>query len=440
MPFLIIPNEVHAETAVVWVAVINEQFDPATAVLTYGQLRLPLKDQWIDFSTADKANRIRYQRVTLTKLNPRTSYPLAFSINGQTIADASVTTLPDRLPVAGERPFTVLLGSCFFGIEDKNGDVGRTYRSLPLGAKPDIKILCGDQVYLDNPPHHFIVPRGHNWLQTRSFKTYTDTWTQSIPGGGGFNELLKRNANIFSSDDHEFWNNAPDRGLNVLAFTATQGQRDIWRDIARELYKVFQTEPSPPIQFKVGSLSFCNAETRFSRDSAPGDFMPPNDLMSIRTWIDSLKGPGVLIIGQPLFANKGSIKDWGLPDFRQYSQLLAHLRASRHSIVVLTGDVHFGRVAFANLRPELGTKLYEIISSPMQLVPFAKGNYSPAPQVFGFVQSLHDFSSSRNHFLTLEFTAPSTSRASLAIRFWPIVRNGQPLQSQLVTKEPIELF
>ena len=45
-----------------------------------------------------------------------------------------------------------MLGSCFFAREDPNGNVGRTYMNLPSAARPHIKFLCGDQVYLDNPP------------------------------------------------------------------------------------------------------------------------------------------------------------------------------------------------------------------------------------------------------------------------------------------------
>jgi len=35
MPFLVIPNEAYANDATIWVAGINEDFDPATAILEY---------------------------------------------------------------------------------------------------------------------------------------------------------------------------------------------------------------------------------------------------------------------------------------------------------------------------------------------------------------------------------------------------------------------
>ena len=444
MPFLIVPNEVYANDANIWVAAINEPLDPATSVLEYGSDQKPLTGGWRDFETADRKNRIRYQRVPLHNLSPRKKYSLALRVGGNIKADGSITTIPYRLPFAGERPFTVLLGSCYYGREDKSGAVGQTYLQLPTDARPDVKFLCGDQVYLDNPFQDFLNPfNGRDWLEARSFKTYADTWTQST-AAGGFGQLLKHNANFFTSDDHEYWNNAPDIGLNVPFFATTQHGRNEWLAIARNLYQIFQTTPALSVKFKVEPLSFCIAETRFNRGSGrgdAGDLLPPATLEDIGNWAATLGGPGVLVVGQPFFEDAGSIKDYGLPDFkRQYAQLTKYLRAAQHSIVILTGDVHYGRIAVANLRPELGTKLYEVISSPMQLVPGGGGNYKAAPQVFGSVVSQPEFSLKRNHFLTIEFTAPSAQRASMLIRFWPIIKNGMPLQSQTVGSGPIELI
>jgi len=441
MSFLVVPNEVYANEATIWVAGINESFDPVAAVLEYGSNQKTLNQGWRDFKSIDGKNRIRYQRVVLKNLSPRQSYSLGLRAGGELKANGSITTLPDRLPVASQRPLTVLLGSCYYGREDKAGAVGQTYRSLPPEAQPDMKFLCGDQVYLDQPPQDFLNPlHGKSWLQARSFKTYVDTWTQSTPGGG-FGKMLSHNANFFSSDDHEYWNNAPDIGLNVPFFTTTPGKRKDWWDTARELYQIFQTVPGLPVKFKVEPLSFCIAETRFNRGSAGGDFMLPATFDDLGNWAATLDGPGVLVLGQPFFENTGSSKDYGLPDFKsQYQRLKQYLRQSKHTIVILTGDVHYGRLSVANLRPELGTKLYEIISSPMQLVPLGGGDYQAAPQVFGSVTSEPEFSLKRNHFLTLEFTASSARRASMLVRFWPIIKSGLQGQSQVIGNGPIELI
>lgn len=463
MSFLIVPNEVSQTTATIWVAVINEAFDPGLdqPVLEYasrfGTTQKPLNDPWTTFQTSDGTYRIIYQRIQLFGLNPRTWHSLVFKVKNNQKADGSVITLPDRLPNAGDRPFTVLLGSCYFGREDKAGAVGQTFLQLPPDSRPEIKILCGDQVYLDNPPQDFIIPRGHDWLENRSFKTYADSWSQLTMGGaGGFGQMLKHEANFFSSDDHEFWNNAPDVGLNVPVFTARQSGRDTWLGIAHQLYRIFQLEPrapanepqrNPPIILEIPPISFCIADTRFNRDPFKrngANLMLPKDFEEIGAWAGGLSGPGFLVVGQPLFDTPGSsfgkIEDCGLPDFAaQYEQLGKYLRDTKHSIVVLTGDVHYGRLSVANLRPELGTKLYEVISSPMQLVPHGGGNYKDAPQVFGAVSSQPEFSKHRNHFLTLDFMSPSAGRASVTVKFWPIIQGGSPLQSQVIGG-PIELI
>ena len=443
MSYLVIPNEVFANDATIWVAAVNENFDPATAVLEYGTTQVALNAGWSDFTTADGNFRIRYQRIPLHNLTQHTNYTLTLRIGGQWKADANIKTIPWSLPGPQDPPFIVMLGSCYFARQDPDGAVGRTYMNLPAAARPDVKFLCGDQVYLDNPPQDFLNPfHSRNWLEHRSFKTYFDSWTQQTPEGG-FGQMLKNGANFFSSDDHEFWNNAPDIGLNVPFFTLTKKGRDEWWTIAQNLYRIFQTVPGGPVIFKIDPLSFCICETRFFRGhgGGDGDFMSAINLQAVGQWMAGLTGPGVLVVGQPFFAETGSIKDYGLPDFHlQYQELKQFLRQSEHSIVILTGDVHFGRIAVTTLRPELGTKLYEVISSPMQLVPGAAGKYSPAPQVFGEVSSEVDFSQGRNHFLTLEFRAPSPQRATMFPRCWPIAKAGMPIQSQSIVNVPIELF
>lgn len=438
--YLVIPNEVFANDAIIWVAAINENLNPAATVLEYGQNQMALNANWRNFRTADGKFTINYQRVQLHNLTQKSDYTLTLRVNGEWKADGSIRTIPWNLPGKDERPFIVMLGSCFFAREDPHGDVGRTYMKIPTDAKPDVKFLCGDQVYLDNPPQDFILPRGRDWLEHRCFQTYVDAWSQQT-AEGGFGQLLKHGANFFSSDDHEFWNNAPDKGWNVPVFAVKQSSRDQWWAIAQNLYRIFQTEPWTPVRFKIEPLSFCICETRFSRGPSPGEFMSATNLREIGNWTASLTGPGVLVLGQPFFAETGSWKDFGLPDFvTQYEELKRYLRQSNHSIVILTGDVHFGRIAVTRLRPELSTELYEVISSPMQLVPHAAGTYKAAPPVFGDVSSKVDFSQGRDHFLTLEFTAPSPQRVAMFPRFWPIARNGMPVRSQNILSEAIELF
>jgi hypothetical protein len=172
--------------------------------------------------------------------------------------------------------------------------------------------------------------------------------------------------------------------------------------------------------------------------------MLPADLQLVDAWVRELSGPGVLVIGQPLLQTstgffKGHFGDWNLPDFSQYHELVQIIGRSRHSLVVLTGDVHFGRVARSSLRS--GAELIEIISSPMSLVDEkARGTWTAAPASFPIarpstmvpaalgrsgVVTEGDFAPTESHFLTLEFTrrGPGTR---LRLRFWPVFRGGAP--------------
>jgi hypothetical protein len=147
-----------------------------------------------------------------------------------------MATLPAELPLLGERPFTILLGSCFAHHEDSRRKVGNTFFHLPHAAAPDIKFLAGDQVYLDSPWYRYLIPHTLQELHDAFVEHYTRTWGQT----DGFARVLGEGANFFSSDDHEYWNNAPNAGT-VWTNTYTAEGRRQWFDAAGELYSAFQT-------------------------------------------------------------------------------------------------------------------------------------------------------------------------------------------------------
>lgn len=183
--------------------------------------------------------------------------------------------------------------------------------------------------------------------------------------------------------------------------------------------------------------------------------MRDKDLKALGAWTGELKGPGVLVLGQPLltartgfarsFIRKGLKEtfagyfDKDLPDYAQYENLIGYIRSSEHSIVILTGDVHYGRVAHGDLQAGSQAKLVEVISSPMQAVLDDKGSplfgkYKEAPsQDFpGFVST--EVCSRQNHFATVEFHSKEGGEVNMTVRSWPILRVGEgvPSQSQIV--------
>lgn len=429
MPYLVFPLEVSATTATVWVGAINENFNPAQVSLIVEQTPVALS-AWEQWRSEDNERRVDFQRVTLENRLPDTSYKLACLVNGQVKSTAQTRTLPAQLPAPGQRPFTMMLGSCFYEPNDK-GRLTSAFRQLPDGAKPHVKVFCGDQVYLDNPWYEFLFfPYSRSRLEKKFLKKYHKNWGDDA---AGYREILQAGANLFCPDDHEYWNNAP-FGASYVPDTWTEGGRKKWRAATEPLYRTFQSAASTQ-EFRVGSLSFFIADTRTMRQPDRSRFIETADFNRLQNWVDSLTGPGALVFGQVIFTGKaselgGRFGDYGLPDFKQYEELVSALMKARHHIVLLSGDVHFGRVARCALPSNV--ELIEIISSPMALVnKLAGGNWSPPPEFFpafpvpNVVQQriqTEEFKLSTNHFLTLEFTTLG-AKVLMKPRYWPITDN-----------------
>ena len=428
MQYLLIPHEVSARTATLWIGVLDGAADGVRLELRSNLGPRPIGAPWQSWQAGDGGGRIDYQTISLSDLQPGTPY--AFSLvrdDGALLADARLTTFPERIPSATGGPFIALVGTCFSEHEDQEGKVGQTYARLPNSARPHFKILSGDQVYLDSPWYNFLLHAySRQELAALFFKNYTKTWGQAP----GFNLLLKDGANYFASDDHEYWNNAPTRAPYVRDTWPLFDKREDWLQVARDLYRVFQT-PAVTTTFAVEPVSFFIADTRFNRRDDRSDFVLSADLDRVTAWVEGLEGPGVLALGQPILQPKsgvlGRFTDWTLSDFEQYGALVRALARSRHSLVVVTGDVHYGRIARCELRP--GVELIEIITSPLSLVDkSAAGNWVAAPKTFppfevpGMTKvpvTTAPFETNHGHFLTLEFQTDGAG-VGLRVRFWPI--------------------
>lgn len=481
MSYILIPQIVADDSAMIWIGAVNEKVRTASVRLEYiengavkpRKHRLFLKpSEWRTWKTRhvlDRAvsrhadvNVIHYQRVTVDNLDPRREYifnlfvdeDLAYFQNYSRKADAPdnadylhitearVTTLPKSLPESDsdDKPFTVLLGSCYYRENDPDGMVGKTFLNIPENERPEIKFLCGDQVYLDNPwmetTLDFVRPfAAPEKMRTSFFMNYLKNWTHVKKDGerevGGFNLLLRNGANYFCSDDHEFWNNAPSFGIVGFVSTFFRGQKRWWFREAGELFRLFQSL-SPWMTFDVPPVSFCIADTRVNRLPGKKQFMEEEDLEAIGKWIRDLKGPGVLVLGQLLMTKKsrwfGFFTDLVLPDYeRQYEKLLEYIKGSDHSIVVLTGDVHFGRVAHCDLDPNKGTKFVEVISSPMMVVSNWRnkpeiGDCEEAPEIFGTKVETHIIAEKQNHFATLEFARTVDGEVEMSVKAWSILK------------------
>lgn len=506
MSFIIVPQIVTSDTIMLWVAAIGEKVRETRITVDYRQIEdktapfeehLLRSSEWrmwktrqvLDSSKGGERNSvIYYQRIIIGSripLTPGTKYLFYVKWDKVSKPDAEVpdnpddkhlgsmqdfsrrddlyvpepatdqrdaavataTTLPLQLPgLSDPKPFTVMLGSCFYRPADPDGLAGQTFFEMPRESRPDLKILCGDQVYLDNPWFKTTL-NVLSWLSPKEnirqlfFKKYLQNWTQMalMKKGdkwavGGFNVLLRHGANYFASDDHEFWNNAPNWGVVGTALTLFGGQKRFWFREGSDLFKIFQS-PSPWMTFDVSPISFCIADTRINRDVNSTRFMEDDDLDAIRRWIENLHGPGVLSLGQPILSEKGSlfgrVFDRGLADYdRRFNELKVMIQNSKYSIVLLTGDVHFGRYSECPLRkPTPGDtnvpKFVEVISSPLRIVDgfFGRGKingYEDAFDTFATGVKSIPIADHQNHFVTLEFTQDAVGTVTMKVMEWPI--------------------
>jgi hypothetical protein len=429
---LVVPHEVRPDGADVWVGLADAPGDGLR--LAVGSKAVGVPPSWQRFAAG--GHSLLSQRVTVSGLSPRQAYPVRLLRGSQVLADGTLTTLPAALPTPADRAFTVLLGSCFCVAQDPGGIAGAAVRQLPAQARPDVTILCGDQVYLDSPGLHFLAcTHGRDELAAELLAHYLATWGQRSPGGG-FSRILSTSATYFSSDDHEYWNNAPGPTPYVRD-SWTLGGRQMWLDLARQLYTQFQA-PAPGQAIAVGQLSIFVADTRLARTADGASFMTGNQLTALAAWIGRLSGPGVLVVGQPLFVAetgwRGTLTDRGLADYRQYHELVTILAQTAHDLIVLTGDVHFGRVATCTL-PN-GRRITELISSPLALVdPIATGKWARAPETLPaavrpggprFPVTTDAYQRSDEHFVTLAFTGVGPS-VRLAATGWLIEAGRAPV-------------
>lgn len=377
------------------------------------------------------SNKFYFQTVTIEDLKQNTKYNL--NTNDST---AEFRTLPSSLPTLGERPFNILLSSCFYYNNDKTGKAGKTFREISDQFKPDIKIMCGDQVYLDVADGHFmqlnlIRDEDPEKISRIYLNKYINTWTQEH----GYNNILKTGATYFTADDHEFWNNFPNPTPLILN-TYKKSFRDSLKQISLSLYNDFQSDDinisGHPRIIEMKNISFFIADTRIFREEGDNKFMSDDDFNLLINWIDNLQTPGVLVIGQPLFQNPSgfvmkNVGDRAMSNYRQYKILVKSLFSLNHSLVVLSGDVHFGRIASSILNfRSIPVELVEIVSSPTSLVSdIVGGKADDAPRTFppkpisgvAGVKCKTHYKTSRNNFATIHLNELN-GQVRLQVRYW----------------------
>ena len=297
-------------------------------------------------------------------------------------AQVSVRTLPSQVPSDLSKWFNVLMVSCFHRATDRAGLAGHVVAQLAKSElyRPDMTLLLGDQVYLDLPT--FGVSGGLRKLARKFENDYRLNWADPK----GYSQILRVAPSVSIPDDHEYWNNFP-HPASLIPQTWNQTGRKSWKRAANRMYEAFQL-PRPgllgdPVELDVPPISFFLMDTRSLRDVHKSSVMSGTALRRLRDWVTRLINSdpaifGVIASGQPLLDRaagrlQGRFVDYTLPnygDFPMIAKELSRLADSGRQFLLLSGDVHWGRVSEGTNRT-LGrpsTAFYEVISSPTSLV------------------------------------------------------------------------
>lgn len=318
---------------------------------------------------------------------------LDVSFDGQHWQTLSTRPLPASVAAAPFGEFSVLMVSCYDQTQDAGGRIVETL--LKRGLRPDLTLLMGDQVYLDIPTLKNFPPKTADLLplfESNYWKNWSRFRQPASRTGSAYGRLLALAPWAAVPDDHEYWNNAP-HASPVVQNSWTQKGRDAWKAAAEACLKAFQWPaqhtdgrdftPGDALVFDVAPLSFFLADTRSQRSDFTGkgsSSMSPRAWEAFTQWRERLQQTGhygVIVSGQPLLdeaagALQGRVADYTLPnygDWPRWSQALEAMAADCSPFLLLTGDVHYGRLSEVADRRRDGARAFlEVIASPMALV------------------------------------------------------------------------
>jgi hypothetical protein len=302
----------------------------------------------------------------------------------QEVAELRTRTLPAAVPAMMDGQFNVLLVSCFHRLEDPRGFAGEVVSQLKGFYKPHLTLLLGDQVYLDLPTlKNFpedIVP-----IARRFEADYTANWRAD----SGYARLMAAAPTAAIPDDHEYWNNFP-HPSPFIENSWRDPARSNWQNAARAMYEAFQYTPQPSADgdvsqlgdaaiIDVSPLSFFVADARTWRAPDRSRVLTARAHAQLSGWVGSCIAQRKLplfVIGQSMLESetewiKGKIADHALADYGDYDAIVHELKRLVDAglpLVLITGDVHWGRITRARHIETGRLALFEVISSPSSLV------------------------------------------------------------------------
>lgn len=313
-------------------------------------------------------------------------FTVRVSCAGETV-ELITRCLPAQLPEFGKDSFNFLLTSCYFQPNDKVGVNCFSEQMKNLKPAPDFIYFAGDQVYLDLPVFGQNLSKKKEELTQALEKKYQDNWfpQSSQPGLAG---VLSLGPVLCIPDDHEFWNNFPHPQAQ-LNNTYSRQDRDHWGDVARDLYRLYQSTPAQEdglFRMDIEPLCMLFVDGRSMRDTVMEHMFNDASLAAIVKWkqdlltrkSNQLPAVGLLSSGQTLLMEKPNrwereFFDAEMPNYKDYDEVLkknlVELINAGIPVIYLTGDVHWGRI-IEGTNQTGQVMLYEIIASPSRLQNF----------------------------------------------------------------------
>jgi len=453
-------HRVSATTAEVWVGTLY----PTMIKPKRARVRLTMPDGKLRSRVINKGDWKRpfrkskqrfWSLVRFTGLRPGANYTVAFDRfvearqdiiepGWQHLRSGSFDTLPKRIPKTGEKPFTIGLGSCYYDHRD-GGQAAGSYQALyergSEKVRPDITFLTGDQVYLDIGFDS--LSRDSAEIIQRVADDYAQHWRS-------LGSILNRGGTWMLPDDHEYWNDYPfhDSLIPQLLALKLTAVRSTWDNASTDAVKNIQRSPVVET-ISIGSdLSICFADLRSFRSNK--GFLPQAWFKKLVDWAEGLTCTGVFVIPQPLIVEENKTERNLLSFKSQYTRLLQALGSSGHDIVLMSGDVHFGRIAKCDIGPN-GGRLIEIVSSPLSNLTYLNGIATSTPkhmpksfpheeiQIDGWQSNPVDYASefdvstrkgrtfsayprarTTEHFMTVSFQRPAAGGLRLTAQAWRV--------------------
>ncbi len=352
------------------------EFDQPEVMVRRGVSQVVVQTDWELLPiVAGLQRRIGLLTVKLSTPGPPegAQYHLVLSFKNQS-KDFMWSTLPYQVHSKG---VTFLFASCFWQNNDRDGYYRSGLKELQRLRNPQFKLLIGDQVYLDWPKEWNL---GDDPIELFS-KRYRQYW-----GDEYYREALQTCPNFITCDDHEYWNDYPEKQIHLPQTWHATNRKKYGRG-ADILYHQFQACLNPNqarwYEFTIEPVTFFVADTRSERercnDKGTSHFMSEEQWVALGSWQWNLQGPGVLVLGQPLFQKDGNFLDHSLSNFPQdYARLWRILERSLagtnqegrpHDILILSGDIHTGRYAEAHGPfPDAPCGVPEFIASPAAMI------------------------------------------------------------------------